>query len=427
MNARVRWRLAGMMALIYAVQGSWWPLLAVHLQDLGISGRGRGWIFATLALSAMVTPLGAGQLADRLMPTQRLLAVVYAVGSGFLALLATGPTARLDALFVLFLAYWLLTAPTYGLANSLAFRNLPRPGEQFGRVRLWGTIGWMAVGWTVSGVMAFHGTTRVGQGTYEAFWVAAALSLAFAAYCWTLPNTPPLSRSARRGLDLSVVVELLKRPPVAVFLASAFGVSLTTPFVYQSVPSYLQALGLPRASIALAMTLGQVPEILALAALPSLLRRLGHRGTLALGVGAWTVYYLNLAAHPPLWLALAGLPLNGVAIACFIVAGQMFLDGQAPADRRASSQAVHVVVTSGLGSMLGNILAGEITTWNGGVNAGVFVVPCLINAALVVVLVRAFRPSMVTEPPSRSAPVLEPAPRGASLATVRLCPDRSDA
>lgn len=420
MNGRVRWRLAGMMALIYAIQGSWWPLLAVHLQDLGISGRGRGAIFATLALAAVATPLGAGQLADRLMPTQRLLALVSALGAGWMALFALGPPASFPVLFGLFLSYWLLTAPTYGLSNSLAFRNLARPAEQFGRVRLWGTVGWMVVGWSVSGLMALKGTGS-GEGTYEAFGVAAGLSLIFAGYCLTLPNTPPLAHSSARGIDLAIVGELLARRPVAVFLATAFGVSLTTPFVYQSVPTYLQSLGLRRSSIALAMTLGQVPEVLALALLPKLLGRLGYRWTLAMGVGAWTLYYLNLAVHPPLWLALAGLPLNGVGIACFIVAGQTFLDGQAPADRRASAQAVHVVVTSGIGSLLGNILAGEVTTLSGGVGPGVFAVPFVLDAVLVVVLLRAFRPEMAAGP----APLGSPAPRG-SLAGAHLSPARAE-
>jgi len=55
---------------VFGVQGSFWPLLAVHLADLGIAGRARGWIFATLALGSAVVPLGAGQLADRLMATE---------------------------------------------------------------------------------------------------------------------------------------------------------------------------------------------------------------------------------------------------------------------------------------------------------------------------------------------------------------------
>ena len=54
----------------------------VHLADLGILGRDRGWIFATLAIGSTVVPLGAGQLVDRLMATQRLLAMIYAIGRG---------------------------------------------------------------------------------------------------------------------------------------------------------------------------------------------------------------------------------------------------------------------------------------------------------------------------------------------------------
>src|SRR5438445_11473841 len=90
MKPRKRGRLAAMMALVYAVQGSFWPLLAVHLADLGIAGRDRGWIFATLAIGSAVVPMGAGQLVDRLMATQRLLALVSAVGTVLLAVLAAG-------------------------------------------------------------------------------------------------------------------------------------------------------------------------------------------------------------------------------------------------------------------------------------------------------------------------------------------------
>jgi MFS family permease len=379
-----------MMGLIYAVQGSWWPLLTVHLKDLGVSGRGVGWIFATYAMGCLVAPLGAGQLADRFLPSQRLLALIYACGTIILSLVACGPTRRTEILFALFLVYWLVTAPSYSLANSLAFRNLPRPAEQFGIVRLGGTIGWMTVGWCVSGLMVASGVTAAGEGTFEAFALAAALSACFSIYCLTLPNTPPLATA--RGLAWREGLDLLGRRPVAVFLGSAFGVSLTTPFVYQTVPAYLESLGLPRPWTATAMTLGQVPEIAVLGALPILLRRLGTKGTMAVGVGAWTMYYGSLAVRPPLALALAALPLNGIAIACFIVSGQVFLDSEAPPHRRASAQGLHAVVTSGIGSLVGNVLAGEVVSRQGGVGPGVFIAPCVANAVVLGVLVCAFRP-----------------------------------
>src|SRR3954468_6805337 len=124
MYARTRWQLAGMMALLYAVQGAFWPLLAVHLRDLGIEGRGRGWIFATLALGSFAMPLGAGQLVDRLMATQRFLALAYALGTGLLLALARGVSVAPWSLFAWFLVYWLVTAPTTGIGASLALRNL---------------------------------------------------------------------------------------------------------------------------------------------------------------------------------------------------------------------------------------------------------------------------------------------------------------
>ncbi|MEO6808655.1 MAG: MFS transporter [Isosphaeraceae bacterium] len=395
----VRWRLAGMMALIYAVQGAWWPLLAIHLRDLGIEGRARGWMFATMALASLVTPLGAGQLADRLMPAQRLMALIYALGAGLLMLVASGQATSFVSLFALMMVYWLLMAPAGGLGGALALRNLERPAEQFGGVRLWGTVGWMASGWLASLVMALHGSSGAGQGTYDAFWIAAVLSATLAVFSLSLPHTPPLSVGTR-GIDLREARALLRRPSVAVLLVTAFAVSLTTPFVYQVVPPYLTTLGLPRSRVAMAMSLGQILEVSMLVVLPWCLRRLGQRATLTLGIAAWVAYYAVLSAHPPLWVALLGIPLNGVAIALFHIAGPMYLDSQAPPNQRASVQCLYVMITAGVGNLLGNLLAGELVGRTGGVSASVFLVPCLVNLGLFLFFARSFHPECQTQTPN---------------------------
>jgi MFS family permease len=397
---RVKVRLSWMMALVYAVQGAFWPLLSIHLGDLGISERGRGWIFATLAMASFAMPLGAGQLVDRLMPTQKYLGFTFAAGTILLTLLAWGVTAHVGWLFGLFLIYWLIMAPSYSLNSSLAFRNLARPDRDYGKVRLWGTFGWMAVGWVVSGVMAWSGS-RTGRGATEAFWVAAGLSAVTALYCRTLPNTPPLAGASRRNSSVRDVADLLRAPAMPAYLVMAFGVSLTTPFVYQVMPTYLRSSGMDRAWVATAMTLGQWPEIAALAVLPWLLRRVGYRATLGLGIGAYVLRYATLAMDPPLWLATAGIPLHGIGVACFTIGGQVFVDGRASADRRASAQSLNTVVTGGLGSLLGSLLGGEVVRLFPGRFDLVFLVPCLINLALLVYLLGRFRPS--------PAPLREPA------------------
>ena len=78
--------------------------------------------------------------------------------------LATGSVTSPSALFALFLVFWLITAPAFALANAIALRHLPRPIEQFAGVRLWGTVGWMAVGWIGLAVMAWSGSAQRGQG-----------------------------------------------------------------------------------------------------------------------------------------------------------------------------------------------------------------------------------------------------------------------
>ena len=417
-DARLKVRLAGMMALVYSVQGAFWPLLSIHLRDLGITERGRGTIFATMAIASFAMPLGAGQLVDRLMPTQKFLSWTFGLGSGLLILMAWGVTTHVGWLFGLFLAYWLIMAPSYALSNSLAFRHLSRPDRDFGQVRLWGTVGWMAVGWLVSGVMAWSGS-RVGRGASEAFWIAGVLSAVTSLYCRTLPNTPPLVRGGRASSGVRDVVELVRRPGVGLYLAAAFGVNLTTPFVYQVMPNYLRSIGMDRAWVSSAMTLGQWPEIVALAALPWLIRRFGFPSTLALGALAYAVRYGSLALDPPLWLATAGIALHGIGVACFSVGGQVLINGQAPPVRKASAQSINTVVTGGLGSLLGSFLAGEVVANASGRAGAIFLVPCLINAALVVLILAKFRPATA---PDRS-PVAPAHPTGP--APARAIRDRA--
>ncbi len=188
---------------------------------------------------------------------------------------------------------------------------------------------------------------------------------------------------------------------MAGFLFTALGVHITTPFVYQVLPTYLRRrkrrgcrgpAGFPRR-----LTLGQWPEIAVLAALPWMLGRWGAKGTLLVGIGAWAVRFGTLAWNPPLWVAVAGIPLHGVGTACFTVAGQVYIDGHAPPDRRASAQALYLVTTAGIGSFLGSVLAGNWSSRFTGNSAMVFLIPCMIDSALIVYFCAGFRPSSTTE------------------------------
>jgi hypothetical protein len=306
-------------------------------------------------------------------------------------MLASGLVTQAGWIFLVLLIFWSLIGPSFSLCNSLAMRNLEEPTRDFGWVRLWGTTGWMVAGWLVSLIMIVSGSTRIGGGAYEALWVAAASSAIVSVYCLTLPHTPPLAVGSRGNWALREALELARQPNMTVFLITGFGVYLTVPLVYQAMPAYLETRGLPRAWISLTMTLGQVIEIGLLAVLPWLLRRVGVKGTLILGVGAWFLRFLSLSLGLPLWLLVGGTVLHGVGIACFTVGGQVFIDSRSSAHLRGSAQALLLVCTSGLGALLGNVLAGEIADWRPAGDVLVFLIPCVIDGALLLYFLRGFR------------------------------------
>ena len=142
-------RLSIMMFLQYAIWGSWTTALAVHLVKLGFSGQQIGAIYGCMWLACMIAPFIGGQLVDRLMPTQMFLALAHITGGALLYL--TAIQAEFGPMWRWMFIYCLFYAPTLALTNSICFRNLSDAEVEFGRIRMWGTVGWIAVGDVVPG------------------------------------------------------------------------------------------------------------------------------------------------------------------------------------------------------------------------------------------------------------------------------------
>src|SRR5208283_1001058 len=107
------------------------------------------------------------------------------------------------------------------------------------------------------------------------------------------------------------------------------------------------------------MTLSQSTEMASLAVLPILLLRLGLRGTLRLGLGAWVLALIVLTVGQPVELVVSSLTLNGLTITCFLVAGQVFVNRIAHGEIRASVQGL-LTFTTGVGMLAGHLLTGLV-------------------------------------------------------------------
>src|SRR5687768_7313255 len=140
----LRIRLSIMMFLEFFVWGAWATTLNQYMDRLGFSGIQSGHIFALLPLACIFMPLIAGQITDRILPTQVFLGCAHIVGA--LGLLLTARYAEYDTMWWGMLIWSLAYAPTLSLVNSISFSHLRDAERDFGPIRVWGTIGWIIAG-----------------------------------------------------------------------------------------------------------------------------------------------------------------------------------------------------------------------------------------------------------------------------------------
>lgn len=349
----MKWRLRLMMLFEYAIWGAWYVTVGTWLgQTLHFSGTEIGAIAGTTAIGAMISPLFVGLLADRLFDTRRVLTMLHIVGAVLLVIAAQ--QSSFGVLYAALLAYSLCYMPTLALTTSLAMRHIRDPQEEFGAIRVFGTLGWIAVGLVVGALGV--------EATASPLHLAAALSIVMAGYCFTLPATPPLANPQRFTMRHALPLESLHLPrnrSMAVFALASFLICIPLQFYYAFTNLFLNEVGVVNA--AGKMTGGQMSEILCMLLIPWFFRRLGVKYMLAVGMLAWVIRYVMFAFGNPgelMWMLWLGIILHGICFDFFFVVGQIYIDREAPFALRAATQGLITFLTYGLGMFVGSWLSG---------------------------------------------------------------------
>lgn len=387
--------LCAMMFLQFFVWGSWYVTAGTLVPALGWSQATTGWVYSAGPIAALISPLFLGLVADRFFASQRVLAAMHALGAVLMMVLIPGAIEAKDATWFEWyvLAYMLCYMPTLGLSNTVAFSHISDPEKQFPLARVFGTLGWIAA------------VTLVSKGLDAdkdpiMFQVAGFSSAVMALLSWFLPNTPPPAAGKQVGLGETLglgALELLREPAFVVFLLSSFLVCIPLAGYYSFGSQFA---GTVWQEPGFYMTFGQWAEVLFMLVMPAFFARLGVKWMLAVGMLAWVVRYglFSLAAGstPPTgWMVLGGILLHGICYDFFFVTGQIYVDQKARPQIRGQAQSLLVLVTQGLGMLIGAQAMTSVVTGNTIDKredwGTIWLLPCLGALAILVVFVLLFR------------------------------------
>jgi nucleoside transporter len=357
----VKFRLGAMMFLEYAVWGSWAPVLSAYLQNnLGFTGVQLGIIFSLLPLATIISPFIGGQFADRWFPTQKVIAGLQLAGGVILILIAN--ITAFTPMMWLMLLYCLVYAPTLALTNSIAFVNLKSSEKEFGAIRVWGTIGWIAAGWALAGWRALAKSPDSIAMKGDTLLLAGVFSLVMGLLSFGLPHTPPQREGAKPWAFLEAL-KMFKDRNFLIFAIISFIVATELQFYYVLTSPFLTSsvIGVSQKYISAVMTIAQIAEIFVMAFMLSrALKKFGMRNTLTLGILAWPIRYIIFVIGTPSWLVIASLALHGFCYVFFFTAAYIYVDSIAPKDIRHSAQGLIATIILGFGNFVGSLFCGWI-------------------------------------------------------------------
>ncbi|MFM7150702.1 MAG: MFS transporter [Gemmataceae bacterium] len=350
----VRLRLSIMMFLQFAVWGAWFVVLGRYLEKgLGFTGTQIGSVYGTMALGAILSMMVAGQLADRFLASEYLMAFFHLGGAALLYWLAQ--VTEFSQFWMVAFIYALFYNPTLAISNSLTFANIPDATRDFPTLRVLGTIGWIAAGLAVDFLLP-EGSAE----TNRPLLLAAGLSAILGIFSLFLPHTPPQGKGGD-ALPFLKAFALLKDPSFAIFFGLSFAITIALAFYYGFTNVFLGDVGVK--NIATTMSYGQMSEIGFMLVLPFALKFFGMKWVLAIGMAAWAVRYgfFSVAATGnPFILILLGVILHGVCFDFFLAAGFIHTDNKAPSSIRGSAQALFSFLTYGVGMWIGNEISGRV-------------------------------------------------------------------
>ena len=368
MNLKLR--LIVMNFFQFFIWGSWLiSIVAYWFQNRHWSGTQFGAIFSTMGIASLFMPTLMGIVADKWINAEKLYGLLHLGGAAMLFMLPTidDPGTFFWAILLTMICYM----PTIALAITVSYNAIKQEGMDVVRdyppIRVWGTVGFVVALWVIA---LLHLGTSPAQ-----FYVASASAAVLGLYAFTLPPCPPKldaahSKTLADTLGLSSFI-LFKNPKLAVFfifamllgaalqLTNAYGDTFLHDFAKLAPFKDTLAVRYPE----IIMSISQISETLCILAIPFFLKRFGIKTVMLLSMIAWTLRFGLFAYGDPgsgLWMVVLSCIVYGLAFDFFNISGSLFVEGQSDEKIRASAQGLFMLMTNGIGAVLGSTISGYV-------------------------------------------------------------------
>lgn len=357
-NKGVAIRLAVMMFMQYLMFAVWWVPLAAYLTTMGFSESASSWILSSMAIGCIASPI-IGMIADRYFASEKVLAVSNAL-TAVLLYFAAGQSDPV-MLFILLMLAMICYMPSWGLTSAIALAHLP--AEQFPRVRLFGSVGWVASAIFSIVAIKYFGLPEFDK-TALPLYCGAGVALITALLNLTLPKTPP----AGKGQPISVIdalglrmFSLMKDKNFAVFTVLSFLFMIPWSLYFSYASQFLSDQGFE--FITATMNMGQVAEMLFLIITTSIIAKAGIKNAMAIGLVALVIRFASFqfgVSQSQEWMFFVGILVHGLIFGLFMIGGQIYVNEKSPVALRAQGQGYVALITNGLGMLAGTLINGVL-------------------------------------------------------------------
>ena len=350
MTPVLRWAFGSFFFLYFAYVGLVSPYASLFFVDRGFNVIEIAVLMSMLQITRIVGPFSWGWLSDYLSNRIGIIRVCACLAA--LVFLCIFYLQTYIGFFIWMFALHTILSSQMPLGETATIHALYKDNsfdKRYGRLRLWGSIGFIAMV-----LVAGELFQRNGIDLYPYVGTVILFSLAAITFCLHEP------RMERRKMVKGELFAVLLNPDVRWFLVSGFFMIFAHASLYVFYSLYLANLGYDKFQIGLFWALGVAAEVLFFYFQNKVLSRVDSELVLQGAFGIGVVRFILIAFFPTTFVLIVAQLMHAGTFAAHHSAATKLLQRWFTGPLQARGQAIMATISYGLGGTIGGLCAGWI-------------------------------------------------------------------